>query len=82
MGSIEVRVLQATGNRVVELKGTPMELKTFLVCDATGQTKLTVWERLINLVQLGNCYKFDNVTTRKEGDQTVLTTTHSGHAHC
>ncbi|CAL8241570.1 unnamed protein product [Merluccius merluccius] len=48
---IEVRVLQVIENKVVQ--GIPVELKKFEVCDATGQTGLTVWDRLIMAVELG-----------------------------
>ena len=54
-----------------------MELKCFDVCDATGQTALSVWYRLISTVQLGQCYAFWSLTTRKDGSRTVLTTTPS-----
>ncbi|CAL8297828.1 unnamed protein product [Merluccius merluccius] len=55
---IEVRVVQAIENKVVQVQGIPVELKTFEVCDATGQTGLTVWDRLILSVELGKCYTF------------------------
>ena len=54
-----------------------MELKCFEVCDSTGQTALSVWDRLISTVQLGQCYTFCSLTTRKDGGRTVLTTTPS-----
>lgn len=72
---IEARVLQATANKVVQVQGTPCELKTYEVCDRTGQTGITVWDRLILSVQEGNSCRFETLTTRKEGDRTVLTTT-------
>ncbi|KAK0151769.1 hypothetical protein N1851_006870 [Merluccius polli] len=75
VGVIEVRVLQATASKVVQVQGTPVELKSFEVCDQTAQTGVTVWDRLIPLVQEGNCYRFETLTTRKEGDRTVLCTT-------
>ncbi|CAL8300364.1 unnamed protein product [Merluccius merluccius] len=74
VGVIEARVLQATANRVVQVRGAPVELKVFEICDATG---LTVWDRLILSVQEGRSYRFTTLTTRKEGDRTVLTTTPS-----
>ncbi|KAK0137099.1 hypothetical protein N1851_026710 [Merluccius polli] len=74
---IEVRVLQVIENKVVQVQGIPVELKTFEVCDATGQTGLTVWDRLILSVELGKCYTFRSLSTRKDGDRTVLTTTPS-----
>ncbi|KAK0145469.1 hypothetical protein N1851_015606 [Merluccius polli] len=77
VGVIEVRVLQATTSKVVQVQGTPVELKSFEVCDQTAQTGVTVWDRLIPLVQEGKCYRFETLTTRKEGDQTVLCTTPS-----
>ncbi|CAL8271034.1 unnamed protein product [Merluccius merluccius] len=75
VGVIEVLVLQATTSKVVQVQGTPVELKSFEVCDQTAQTGVTVWDRLIPLVQEGNCYRFETLTTRKEGDRTVLCTT-------
>ena len=54
-----------------------MELKCFEVCDRKGQTGLVVWDRLILSVQLGHSYAFQLLSTRKEGDWTVLTTTPS-----
>ncbi|XP_041939977.1 uncharacterized protein LOC121700822 [Alosa sapidissima] len=77
VGTMELRVVQATGNRVVPVRGTPVELKVFEVCDATGQTGLTVWDRVILSVQEGRSYRFTTLTTRKEGDRTVVTTTPS-----
>ncbi|KAK0152417.1 hypothetical protein N1851_006068 [Merluccius polli] len=74
---MEVRVLQVIENKVVQVQGTPVELKKFEVCDATGQTGLTVWDRLIMAVELGKCYTFSSLSTRKDGDRTVLTTTPS-----
>ena len=74
---IEVRVLQVIENKVVQVQGVPVELKKFEVCDATGQTGLTVWDRLILSVELGKCYSFRSLSTRKDGDRTVLTTTPS-----
>ena len=74
---IEVRVLQLVENKVVQVQGMPVELQTFEVCDATGQTGLTVWDRLILSVQQGKCYRLDCLSTRKLGDRTVLTTTPS-----
>ena len=77
MGVIKVKVLQLLDNKVVDIQGASMELKCFEVCDATGQTALSVWYRLISTVQLGQCYAFWSLTTRKDGSRTVLTTTPS-----
>ena len=77
MGVIKVKVLQLLDNKVVDIQGASMELKCFEVCDATGQTALSVWDRLISTVQLGQCYTFWSLTTRKDGSRTVLTTTPS-----
>jgi hypothetical protein len=77
VGVINLKVLQLLDNRVVEIQGASMELKCFEVCDSTGQTALSVWDRLISTVQLGQCYTFCSLTTRKDGGRTVLTTTPS-----
>ena len=77
VGVIELKVLQLLDNQVVEIQGASMELKCFEVCDSTGQTALSVWDRLISTVQLGQCYTFCSLTTRKDGSRTVLTTTPS-----
>ncbi|XP_062386831.1 uncharacterized protein LOC134075278 [Sardina pilchardus] len=77
VGTINVRVLRATAHRVVQVRETSCELRVFEVCDATGQTSLTVWDRLIVSVQDGWSYRFQTLATRKEGDRTVLTTTPS-----
>ena len=53
MGVIELKVLQLLDNKVADFQGGSMELKCFEVCDATGQTVLSVWDRLISTVQLG-----------------------------
>ncbi|KAL2076441.1 hypothetical protein ACEWY4_027969 [Coilia grayii] len=73
VGAIEARVLQATANRVVPLNGVPSELRMFEICDPTGQTALTLWDRQILSVQEGKSYRFAALSTRKEGDRTVLT---------
>ena len=77
MGVIEVKILQATASRIVPVNGLPCELKLFEICDPTGHTALTVWERHILSVQDGRSYRFATLATRKEGDRTVLTTTPS-----
>ncbi|XP_059903409.1 uncharacterized protein LOC132454206 [Gadus macrocephalus] len=63
--------------RVVQIQGAPVELKCFEVCDGTGQTASTVWDRLILSVQVGKCYSFQALSTRKDANRTVLTTTPS-----
>ncbi|KAG5261316.1 hypothetical protein AALO_G00302550 [Alosa alosa] len=42
VGVIEARMVKATASRVVPVNSTPCELKTFEICDPTGQTALTV----------------------------------------
>ena len=70
-------MLQVLENRVVQVQGAPVELRCFEVCDETGQTALTVWDRLILSVQVGKCYSFLALSTRKDANRTVLTTTPS-----
>ncbi|XP_041957558.1 uncharacterized protein LOC121715727 [Alosa sapidissima] len=77
VGVIEAKMLQATASRIVPVNGLPCELKSFEICDSTGQTALTVWERHILSVQEGRSYRFATLSTRKEEDRTVLTTTPS-----
>lgn len=72
-----MKVLQLLDNQMVQIQGASVELKCFEVCDGTGQTALTVWDRLISTVQLGECYCFWSLTTRKDASRTVLTTTPS-----
>jgi len=64
-------------SRVVPVDGVPKELKQFRVCDPTGVTKLTMWEDKILLIQVSHSYEIRNVTTRRYGEQTVLTSTQS-----
>ncbi|KAL2076315.1 hypothetical protein ACEWY4_028087 [Coilia grayii] len=73
VGMMEARVLQATANRVVPVNGVASELRVFEICDPTGQTALTLWDRQIMSVQEGKSYRFTALSTRKEGDRTVLT---------
>ncbi|KAL2076435.1 hypothetical protein ACEWY4_027963 [Coilia grayii] len=72
VGVVEARVLLATANRMVPLNGVPSELRVFEICDPTGQTALTLWDRQILSVQEGKSYRFAALSTRKEGDRTVL----------
>ena len=64
-------------SRVVPVDGVPRELKQFRVCDPTGVTKLTLWEDKILSVQLSHSYEIRHLTTRRYGEQTVLTSTPS-----
>ena len=64
-------------SRVVPVDGVPRELKEFRVCDPTGVTKLTMWEDKILLLQVSHSYEIRNVTTRRYGEQTALTSTQS-----
>ncbi|CAL8292264.1 unnamed protein product [Arctogadus glacialis] len=77
VGVIEVKVLQLLDNKVVQIQGASVALKRFEVCDATGQTTLSVWDRLISTVQLGQCYAFLSLTTRKDVSHIILITTPS-----
>ena len=70
-------MVQVLENRVVQVQGAPVELRCFEVCDVTGQTALTVWDQLILSVQVGKCYSFLALSTRKDANRTVLTTTPS-----
>lgn len=74
---IDARVMQATATKIVPLNGQPAELKTYEVCDPTGQTALTLWNRQIVEVEEGGSYRFTSLATRKEGSRTVLTGTPS-----
>ena len=64
-------------SRVVMVDGIQRELKEFQVCDATGVTRLTLWEDKILLVDVSHSYEIRHVTTRRCGEQTVLTSTPS-----
>ncbi|KAL2076442.1 hypothetical protein ACEWY4_027970 [Coilia grayii] len=73
VGAIEARLLLATANQMLPLNGVQSELRVFEICDPTGQTALTLWDRQILSVQEGKSYRFTALSTRKEGDRTVLT---------
>jgi len=75
VGSVGVKVVQATSSQVVPLQGEPMEVAEFAVCDPTGQIRLSVWGSQIVSVREGQSYLFEGLATRKQGDVTVLTTT-------
>lgn len=72
---MDLKIVQATASRVVPVNGVPTEVKVFTVCDPTGQTSLSVWEAQIVSVQEGKSYQFKALSTRKQGDLTVITTT-------
>lgn len=72
---MNLHILQETCSRVVPLNGTPTELKVFEVCDPTGQTSLSVWDRLVTEVSEGRSYRFTALSTRREGQRIVLTCT-------
>ncbi|KAL2076469.1 hypothetical protein ACEWY4_027933 [Coilia grayii] len=72
VGAIEARLLLATANRMVPLNGVQSELRVFEICDPTGQTALTLWDRQILSVQERKSYRFTALSTRKEGDRTML----------
>ena len=72
-----VYILQVGQINVVLLNGIPTELKVFVACDPTGQTSLSVWERLVMEGTEGRSYRFSALSTRREGQRTVLTCTQS-----
>ncbi|XP_046906057.1 uncharacterized protein LOC124487777 [Hypomesus transpacificus] len=76
VGVVDAKILpEGTVSRVVPVDGVQCELKELQICDPTGQTTLTLWEKLILTVEVGKSYKLANLSTRKAGDRTVLTTT-------
>lgn len=72
VGQINLHILQETASRMVPLNGIPTELKVFEACDPTGQTSLSVWDRLVTEVSEGRSYRFTALSTRREGQRTVL----------
>ena len=66
---------EGTVSRVVPVDGVQCELKELQICDPTGQTTLTLWEKLILAVEEGKSYRLANLFTRKAGDRTVVTIT-------
>ncbi|XP_046901655.1 uncharacterized protein LOC124484673 [Hypomesus transpacificus] len=73
VGVVDAKILpEGTVSRVVPVDGVQCELKELQICDPTGQTTLTLWEKLILTVEVGKSYKLANLSTRKAGDRTVL----------
>lgn len=71
--------IQSTGSmsRVAPVDGAECDLEDFQVCNPTGQTTLTLWNKQILAVQASKSCRFGNLETRKFGDRTVLTSTGS-----
>ncbi|KAK0151599.1 hypothetical protein N1851_007098 [Merluccius polli] len=78
INAVRVKILPGgIQSKLVPVDGVMRELKQFRVCDPTGVTRLTMWEDKILLVELSHSYEIRNVTTRRCGEQTVLTSTPS-----
>ncbi|KAM7382299.1 hypothetical protein PAMA_012926 [Pampus argenteus] len=74
VAAVRVKILAGgTASRIVELDGGPRELMELCVCDRSGQTKLTLWEEKIAMVQDSKSYHITNLYTRKFDDKTILT---------
>ncbi|KAM7420109.1 hypothetical protein PAMA_014695 [Pampus argenteus] len=74
VAAVRVKILAGgTASRIVELDGGPRELMELRVCDRSGQTKLTLWEEKIAMVQDSKSYHITNLYTRKFDDKTILT---------
>ncbi|KAK0136493.1 hypothetical protein N1851_027391 [Merluccius polli] len=77
INAVRVKILPGgIQSKLVPVDGVMRELKQFRVCDPTGVTRLTMWEDKILLVELSHSYEIRNVTTRRCGEQTVLTSKH------
>lgn len=75
---MEAKILpEGIVSRVVPVDGVQCELKEFQICDPTGQTTLTLWEKQILAVEVSKSYRLANLATRKAGDRTVLTSSPS-----
>lgn len=76
MKTIRVKILPGgMGSRMVDVNGVQRELREFNICDNSGQTKLTVWEDRIAMVEVHKSYEISNLTTRRFGEKTTLSTT-------
>ncbi|KAG9330442.1 hypothetical protein JZ751_024446 [Albula glossodonta] len=78
VGVVEAKILpEGTVSKVVAVDSVQCELKEFQICDPTGQTMLTLWDKQILAVQVSKSYRLAKLATRKAGDRTVLTSTPS-----
>ncbi|KAM7416684.1 hypothetical protein PAMA_018644 [Pampus argenteus] len=74
VASVRVKILPGgAASSIVQLGGGPRELKELRVCDRSGQTKLTLWEEEIAMVQDSKSYHITNLSTRKFEEKTMLT---------
>ncbi|TKS65832.1 hypothetical protein D9C73_028361 [Collichthys lucidus] len=74
VSAVRLKILAGgAASTIVQLDDGPRELKEFRVCDRSGQTKLTLWEEKIVMVQDSKSYHITNLSTRKFGEKTTLT---------
>ncbi|XP_072555068.1 uncharacterized protein [Paramormyrops kingsleyae] len=72
---VKAKVVAASLQKTVSIRGSDKEVKRFTVFDGTAQMSLCVWERLIHDVEVDSSYVFTELSTRVFEGKVELTTT-------
>ena len=75
VGPLGLFLHQVRDHRTLTRNNIKHEITVFDVYDNTGHTVLNVWNAHLEDIKEGQCYEFDTLKTRKNGDVTILTTT-------
>lgn len=61
-------------SRMVTVRGSDVELKEVVICDGTGEMRVTLWDSYVNQAEGGKSYAFKNLCTRERDGSIRLCT--------